>query len=315
LSPDLANILRALHHWGASALVSFHAPQDPDMFTPRKILFAMIALGATAAAGAASAYTAYMKPTEFMPAAETDRIGVELAYATEFFVPGVAVDSPELHALRPDGTRQVYQSINISTDVTRLEIDVRVDGTYRFSTGQRLGQVYSLVGEEGAWRPMVEGEILPEDAETTTLQTVTVAETYASKGWPTDVVLANPVGRLAIRPITHPNLTTLQSGLTLELLFDGAPFANFPFVLNMQGEPESDLDTTFVTDASGRAHLTFAQPGVYVATARHRADAPMGADAEVQSYTTSLTFEVLSVMPERPPEPRRSRRDRRRDRE
>jgi hypothetical protein len=285
------------------------------MFTPRKILFAAIAFCAAGAAGAASAYTAYMKPAEFMPDAETDRVGVELAYATQFFVAGVAVDSPQLHALRPDGSRHVYHSINISTDVTRLEVDMRDQGTYRFSTGERLGRVVSLVGEEGAWRPMVEGEVLPEDAETTTLQTVTVAEAYASKVWPTDVVLAQPIGRLAIRPITHPNLTTIESGLTLELLFDGAPFPNFPFVLNMQGEPETDLDTSFVTDAAGRAHLTFTQPGVYVATARHRTEAPEGAEAEVQSYTTSLTFEVLSVMPERPPEQRdrRSRRERRRD--
>lgn len=263
------------------------------------------------AIGAASAHTAFLVPRDFTP--DGDYASAEGAFATTFFTPEIGITSEDFHAIRPGGARGGFSTFGVGSQSTTMELSAHLEGTYRFSTGERVGVVNTLVGVDGAWRPLAEGETPPEGAPISTLQTVTVAETYVSKVRPTEDAYATPVGRLAIRPVTHPNRVSVADGLTLELLFDGQPFPNMPFVLYGQGDLESDLDRTFVTDAQGRATIRVDQPGVYAVVIRHRGDAPAGSQAQVHSYTTSLTFEAVSELPPIPPPPREERR-RRRDR-
>ena len=63
------------------------------------------------------------------------------------------------------------------------------------------------------------------------------------------------------------------------------------------GEPESDLDRFVTTDASGNATVTLDGPGEYILVARHRANAPAGSAAQIQSFTTSLVFEAHETLP------------------
>lgn len=264
-----------------------------------------------AAIGGASAHTAFVVPRDFTP--DTDYASAEASFTTQFFTPQVGLGAEGFHAVRPNATRAGFSTFGVGAQSTSMELSVVAEGTYRLSTGETLGAVTTLVGVDGGWRPLAAGETPPEGAPVSTLQTVTVAETYVSKVRPSDQAYATPVGRLAIRPVTNPNRVSVAEGLTLELLFDGQPFPNMPFVLYGQGDAETDVDRTFVTDAAGRTTIRVDQPGVYAVAIRHRADAPAGSAAQVHSYTTTMTFEAVAELPPIPPPPREERQRRRRN--
>ena len=160
--------------------------------------------------------------------------------------------------------------------------------------------------------PVPAGEVLPPETPTTTLQSVTLAETYVTRGGPTRGAVDRNIGRLSIRPVTHPNQILVNQPFQIQILFDGQPLANTALVVYAAGEPETDLDRFAPTDASGTATVTLDQSGQYILAARHRANAPAGAAAAIQSYTTTLTFDVMTTMPtiEEPPVQERPRRRR-----
>jgi Domain of unknown function (DUF4198) len=247
-----------------------------------------------AAATPAAAYTSYLKPERFW--VTEPQVEVEGSYTTTFFTPAIAVGD-NLTLLNSSGERIPADRVAVTpSGATELQADLHRGGTYRVSTGEVLGQVANLVGDNGQWRVLGASETPPEGAQTTTLQTVTVADTYVTRGTASDVSQLPTVGRLAIRPITHPNQVLASQGLQIELLFDGQPLPNVAIVLYRAGDQESDLDTYVATDASGRATFTFDTAGQYIIAARHRADMAPGSAAAVGSYTTTLTFEALDQL-------------------
>ena len=266
--------------------------------------FLVLSALAVALSGAASAHTSFLLPDKFNIVDGV--VNVEGAYATQFFTPTVALPA-DLQLVRPDGVG-AFDRVEVTGLVTRLQTDLPRHGTYRVTTGEKLGGVTTLVGgDDGQWRPLAAGEVPIEGTPTTTIQTVTLADLYISRGQPSREVVDAPIGALAIRPVTHPNQVLVADGFVVELLFNGAPFPNMPFVLYRRGDVDTDQDTAFVTGADGRAHVTFTEPGQYVLAVRHRGPAPADAGAAVRSYTTSLTFEVLSALPEYPPAPAEQR--------
>lgn len=259
------------------------------------------------AATPAVAYTAYLKPNQFWSEGE---VQVQASYANQFFTPAVALPA-NVRFIDPDGNEILPDRVAVDGQATNLVTSLGRDGTYRISTGEVLGPVSTVVGIDGGWRPQVAGEVLPEGTPTATLQTVTVSDVYLSNSRTTRTAVDRTIGRLAIKPITHPNQVVASSGLQVEVLFDGAPLANSALVIYAAGDLDTDLDTFVATDAAGRATITLPGPGQYVVAARHRANAPAGAAAAVQSYTTTLTFDAMAAAhPETapPPEDRRRRR-------
>ncbi len=248
-----------------------------------------------ATASPASAVTSYVLPADFSP--ENNAVTLEASYATNFFDPQIAISPDAFRVITPDGTEGVFSRIEIAGEATSVATPLPHFGTYRISTGEIASDITTLVGVDGGWRPLAQGETPPEGAQTTTLQTITVAETYVTRGGPTRDAVNADSGRLAIRPVTHPNQVLASHGFQVQLTFDGAPFANMPLVLYAHGEPDTDVDRYVVTDANGNATLTFEQPGRYVVAVRHRSTGAPGAAAAVQSYTTSLTFEALTELP------------------
>lgn len=245
-------------------------------------------------AAPAAAYTSYLKPASYWP--EGDEVSIEGSFASQFFTPQIAVPA-EIAGLNPDGSPIIFESVAVQGASTAIEADLPTAGTYRISTGEQFGNVTTLVGVDGQWRPLGEGEQVPPGAQTTTLQTVTRADVYVTRGAVSREVLDQPRGRLAIRPITHPNQVLAAQGFQVEVLFDGAPMANTAVTLYGAGDPDTDQDRYVVTDAAGRATFTFEAPGQYVIAARHRANMPAGGAAQIGSYTTTLTFEALSEIP------------------
>ncbi len=253
---------------------------------------ALLVLTATSA----SAYTAYLKPSEFWPGGSN--VTVEAAFASQTFTPEVALPGETFVLLNPTGQREGFDRLAIEVGRTRAVAGVVAPGTYRISTGEQLGQVITLVADNGAWRALAPGETLAPEASTTTLQTVIQADAYVTRGQPTRNVVDQPAGSLAIRPITHPNQALAAQGMSIQVLFNGAPLPNSPVVVYAAGEPDSDVDRYAVTDASGNALLSFPGPGLYLIAARHRAPAGDGGAAAVRSYTTTLTIEAYAELPQ-----------------
>jgi len=247
-----------------------------------------------AAVSPAAAYTSYIKPNEFWVVEPS--VEVEGSFATQFFTPSIALGD-SLQVFNPDGQRVAADRIAVTAaGTTELQADLPRGGTYRISTGEVTGQVANLVGENGQWRVLGAGETPPEGSQTTTLQTVTVADAYVTRGTANRTAVDQNIGRLAIHPITHPNQVLTSQGFQVQLLFDGAPMANSAVVIYAAGDAENKLDRYVVTDASGNATFTFDAPGDYIIAARHRADMPAGSPAAVGSYTTTLTFEVVDQL-------------------
>lgn len=247
-----------------------------------------------AAVTPAAAYTSYVKPEQFWVV--EPEVEVEGSYATQFFTPSIAVGDT-LTVLNPEGQRVAAERIAVTAaGTTELHAELARGGTYRISTGEVTGQVANLVGENGTWRVLGAGETPAEGAQTTTLQTVTVADTYVTRGTANRTSVDQNIGRLALHPVTHPNQVLVSQGFQVQLLFDGAPLANSAVVIYAAGDAETKLDRYVVTDAAGNATFTFDAPGTYIIAARYRADMPAGSPAATGSYTTTLTFEALDQL-------------------
>ncbi len=261
-----------------------------------------------ALAAPAAAHTSYLKPNQYWA---SGIVRLEGAYATTFFTPEIGL-SANFAVVLPNGTDGFYDQVEVTGQQAALRSTLHDYGTYRFTTGEQLGAVTNIVGIDGGWRPAIPGEVLPEGTPTTTLQSVTLAETYVTRGGPTRVSVDRNIGRLSLRPVTHPNQILVNQPFQIQVLFDGAPLANTALVVYAAGEPETDLDRYAPTDANGTATITLDQAGQYVLAARHRGNAPAGSAATIQSYTTTLTFEVMTTMPEitAPPVEERPRRRR-----
>jgi uncharacterized GH25 family protein len=246
-----------------------------------------------ALANPAAAYTAFMLPEAFWP--DHDSVVVQAAYATHFFTPEVATPG-SFQILGPTATAGAVNSVAVDANATTVAFQALAQGTYHISTGEQLGPVTTLVATpEGGWRPLGQGETPAPDMQTTTLQTVTVADAYFTRGAPSRTAVDATIGRLALHPIGDPNQIVQGQGFQVELLFNGQPMANMPVVIYAAGDPDTKLDHYAVTDQSGRATLVFDQPGHYVIAARHRANAPAGSPVQVQSFTTTVTLDVMTA--------------------
>ena len=254
------------------------------------------ALAAAMTVPAASAHTSYLLPTTFTTS-EGTFVTLEASFSEDFFVPEIAVDSDNYHLVRPDGTRGDFQSITPFRQMVVLESPLEAQGTYRFTTGVRLGRTSRLALVDGEWKPVFEpGAAVPENAtKVITSQTETVADVYVTKGAPTRPAVDAAIGRLAFRPETHPSEIYLGEGFALGVTFDGAPLAGQAVTLYRDGGDYEDpkYHKELATDTEGHLDISFDKPGIYLLMTRHRADAPAGSGTDERSYTTSLTFEVL----------------------
>lgn len=253
-------------------------------------------LVAAMAIPAASAHTSYLLPSVFTTA-KGNFVTLQASFTEDFATPEIAVESDDYHVVLPDGSREDYKSVTPFRQVVILESPLTDEGTYRFTTGARLGRSSKVALVDGEWKPLFEpGAEVPANAtKVITSQTETVADVYVTKGPSTRASVDAAIGRLAIRPDTHPNEIYLDEGFSLDVTFDGAPLADQTVTLSRNGGDYEapKFHKELETDAVGHLDLSFDKPGIYLIMTRHRAEAPAGAETDERSYTTSLTFEVL----------------------
>lgn len=260
--------------------------------------FGLALAGALAIAGPALAHTSYLKPN-FFSSSRAELVTLEASFTENFSNPEVAVKSQDWRFYLPDGSEGEYDKIVSLKQLTVIEQELSQDGTYRFSTGERLGRtgrMYEM--PDGELKPMTDEERnelpKPKGAKVVTTQTATVADVYVTKGAPTQEVLETAIGRLRIEPVTHPSEIYLDEGFSFRLTFDGKALAGNEMELSRDGGAYADDkgERRFKSD-DGVTTISFDKPGMYLLMTRHRAASPDGAETDIRSYTTSLTFEVM----------------------
>lgn len=244
----------------------------------------------------AAAHTPYLMPNAFEPI-NGGLITLDASFAERFFVPEVVFDGSDFEVRLPDGSMVKPETLVPLKSRIVVEHDMKEEGTYRFSTGRRLGRVfkaYELNGEtvtlENADEPVPEGGKL-----VSFYQSNTIAEAYVTRGGPTDTVLAPRGDGLEYVALSHPNDLFVGDTLQLQALFYGKPLAGLTvdiFLASQQFGDESPT-LTLTSGADGAISFTPQEQGVYLLRSRHRALAPEGMAAPEISHTYTLVVEAF----------------------
>ena len=259
--------------------------------------FSLLALAAAALLPAAAhAHTPYLAPSEFAPG-ERATVTLDASFAETFFVPEVAFDDSRFEVTGPDGHTVAADTVQVLKTRTVAEHALTGKGTYRFSTGHRLGAVFrtwELDGKtQGSRDP---SQPLPAGAKLLShFQSRTRAETYVTAGAP-DTAALKPHGEgLELVPLTHPGDLYAGERFEFEVRFDGKPLADQKIEITeaVWTSDRKPAEVSLLSDAQGRAVFNLAQPGTYLALVRHRAPAPAGAAAPEYSHSYTLSFRVL----------------------
>ena len=263
----------------------------------KRVLTSAVVFTATFAAVPANAHTSYMLPSTFNTERE-QTVTLECSFSEDFSAPEIAVKSDDYHVVGPDGTRVDFETLAPFKQLMLMEHGLTDDGTYRFTTGVRLGRKSKRALIDGEWKfvfgPNADEMVANAEAVKTS-QTETVADVYVSKGAPSWTPVRNTFGRLVLEPLTHPNEVFLEDEFQLKVSFDGTPMADKELTVYRRGGSyeEPKYKHAVSTDENGIVSMPFEKPGIYMIMTRHRAEAPEGSETDERGYTTSLTFEVM----------------------
>jgi hypothetical protein len=252
------------------------------------LLSLAVALGAPARAD-----TSYLRPNWFTGSTE-ELVTVQSSFTESFSNPAVGVKSDAWTVIGPDGAKTTFKTKVELTQLTALEAETKTNGTYRLSTGERLGRIGPQVLIDGAWQPFAPGRELPPGAQTRQSQTATVADVYITRGGPTKAPVEARIGSLELKPVTHPADIDVATGFAFRVLLNGKPVANQQVEVWREGGAYEDptYRKLLTSAADGAVKATFDKPGVYLIWTRMSGEAPAGAATPVRSYTTSVTIEV-----------------------
>ncbi|WP_337880921.1 DUF4198 domain-containing protein [Rheinheimera sp.] len=246
------------------------------------------------ASAAAVAHTPYLAPESFEPV--NNWVTLDAAFAEKFFLPEVKFDQSEFSVTQPDGQKVKPSELFVGKTRTMLAHEVKAEGTYRFSTGQRYGAVFRSWQQDGKVKNSRDpNEAVPAGARLLAhFQSVTLAETYVSKGAP-DKAALKPSGQgLELEFISHPNDLYIDTPVRARLLFNGKGLAGQKVELFQAGqtEPESKAVQQLTSNAQGDIEFSVKNKGSYLLLNRYRTDAPDGAKAPTYSYSYTAVVEI-----------------------
>src|SRR5688572_12524328 len=166
----------------------------------KHLLLTLISL---ACAGLAAAHAPYLLPNKF-DLNKRDHVSVQASFTENYFIPDVVMKADDYHVVLPDGTRATVAPV-YTRDLAVLDVATMLDGTYRISTGNRVGRTGKaalLAG--GQWRFFDEREGPPADGKVHEIRSITRADVYVSRGTPNDNALALTHQGLEFQFLTHP---------------------------------------------------------------------------------------------------------------
>lgn len=246
--------------------------------------------------GSAVADTAYVKPSTFSP--ETDQIvTVEVSFNDVCCEPSYAVRTDTFAMIGPDGEAASPNRVEVFSNTTILEHTFTAEGTTRITTGERLGRKGEYVELDGKYHlinsPDAEPIEIPDGTPILSSQTATVTDAYVTVGSADWGAIRTQVGRLAIKPLLHPDSARVGEQFTGRVTLDGAPVAEQSLLHTNEAQRLQNADgVTLQTDSAGRFDITFSDPGIHLIMVRLQAPAPEGAETDIRSYTTALTLNV-----------------------
>lgn len=241
----------------------------------------------------ASAHMPYVLPTQF-DTQKADHVTVESAFAEDAFLPEVAMRDAPFHLIGPDGARLPTGPVTTLRDLTIFEADIKTDGTYRITTGQRAGRTGKMVRDGDKWVMGGEGGAPKPGAQQVDVQSMTLADTYVTRGAPTTAALKPRGEALEVQAVTHPNAITAGSTADFILLFDGKPLAATDITLFRAAglHDGRKVAAQVKSDAAGRFTLRPDDAGTYLLLVRYRGQAPAGSATPWRSYTYTLAFDA-----------------------
>lgn len=252
---------------------------------------------ASAFAIAASAHTPYLVPAHFAPRAG-ETLALDAAFAETFFVPEAVFDDSRFTVTGPDGKEAAPDTVHLLK--TRAVVEHTLPqgaGTYRFSTGPRLGALFRTweIGgrQESSRDPAAK---IPAGARVlSNFQSLTLAETYVTVGAPDRGALRARGKGIELVPVTHPNDLFVGESFEFTVQYDGKPLAGQKVEITeaVWTSDRTPQVATVQTDAQGRASVRLERAGTWLALTRHRTRAPAGASVDEYSNSYTLTFRVL----------------------
>lgn len=245
----------------------------------------------------ARSHTPYLAPGSFDPM-NGEMVTLDAAFGEAFFVPEVVFDNSEFAVVNPDGKTVPVDTLQRLKTRAVAEHHLAADkGTYRFSTGHRLGAIFrtwEVDGKQESTRDPTKP--LPEGAKLLVhYQSLSLSETYITAGAPTQAAL-KPYGKgLELVPTTHPSDLYAGEKFDFSVLYNGKPLADQKIeIFSATGDRNSEKPVaTLTTDAQGKATFDLDKPGEFLALIRYRGKAPEGAAAPVYGYNYTLSFRVL----------------------
>ncbi|WP_091742821.1 DUF4198 domain-containing protein [Phenylobacterium immobile] len=265
------------------------------MQTLRTILAAGAALGL---ASAASAHMPYVLPSHFAVAAgeKPTTVTVQASFTEEPFQPDVVMKSDLFSVRGPDGQDTAIATPTYLRELAVMEAPITSEGTYRVTSGARLGRTAKMYkSAAGPWLFVgEESEVKPDPATVVDAQSVTTAEAYLTRGKPSTAALEAKGAGLELKPLTHPSDIAAGSPARFLLLIDGKPLPG-QIVRLYRGHGLYDgkkVAGEATTGADGVFSFNAPDPGLYMTIVRYRAAAPPGAATPYRSYTHTLSFEA-----------------------
>ena len=257
-----------------------------------------IALLLAAVAVPAAAHTPFLAPSSF-EAREGGTVSLDAGFAETFFIPEAVFDNSEFTVTDPSGKTHAPDTVQrLRTRAVVEHVLAAGKGTYRFSTGPRLGALFrtwEIGGKRESTRdPAVK---IPAGAKVISdFQSLTLAETYVTVGEPGGAALQARGKGIELVPVSHPNDLFVGDAFVFVVQYDGKPLAAQPVevteaVWTADRKPAVE---TLQTDAAGRVRLPLAKAGTFLALSRYPSAAPAGAMAPEYSNSYTLTFHVLT---------------------
>jgi uncharacterized GH25 family protein len=272
------------------------APRHPAV--RRKSLFLNIypwpslLLASTLLSATAQAHVPYLAPESFEPI--RGWVSLEASFADKFFLPEAKFDQSEFKVVTPAGKLEQPAEQQAVRSRIVLEHQLTQDGSYRFSSGVREGAVFRSWLHDGKTINSRDPKQQPPAgvALTAHFQSITLAETYVSKGKPTAAAL-KPWGKgLELEFISHPNDLYINQPVQARLWFEGKPLANSKVQIHRAMGNAEPVTSTVTSTASGDISFEVTDAATYLLLARHRAAAPAGAKAPTYSYSYSAVVEI-----------------------
>jgi len=242
------------------------------------------------------AHTPYLQPTSF-EVNRSGKISLDASFAEKFFIPEVAFNNSIFLVTSPKGKQTNPEFVSQLSVRTVAEHTLKDDGTYRFSTGSRLGKIFKVYEQDGERHSAKDPkQPIPKGAKLLSFfQSNTKAETFVTKGKPNKTALQATNQGLELVMESHPNELFVDDEVHLKALFNGKVVPDLKLdIMLAKYQFSTDKPTQMITsDNQGEFNFKVKEQGVYLLRTRHRTPAPKGSIAPTISNTYTLTLEII----------------------